>query len=126
MLPAGKYYVGDMSIFLPLKKRHALLTQIQIETEESIELIEGEGVFEKKPFAYYFTSHTGEVTFPVTGVSNLNTLTTESGSFSCMLLDKTTRNYNPTKGILVEFKYPFGTSKKENTISFGHIKINMI
>lgn len=126
MMPAGKYYIGDLcyvmhsewdeccALFFP--KNHNNLHKA---TEGEFTLKDG------RKFAAYNTMY-GDGTY----YSNINTRhCVDAGLIGCIRLEDIQDDSYDIKeikrlGAIVEFGKPFDTDSSQGEICFGHVKIN--
>ena len=123
MLPAGKYYVGDLCYFIPNDLWHKFINET--EDTEGYQFKEGEGVFKGVPYAEYYTKY-GDGRYPAIGSKSGDrdtTLGVDSGSIGCMLINETTKDYKTDGGFVEDFPNDFETYEFNGKLVFGHIEV---
>ncbi len=115
MMPAGRYYIGDLCYVLD--KDWDEFCALTIKDHECLD---GEFTFKDgRRFATYGTAY-GDGCYP-NNISSFN-LPVDAGLIGCVRVEDCEVDIN--MGIIVDFPEPFSTSEKEGVISFGHVHVD--
>jgi hypothetical protein len=126
MMPAGRYYVGDLCYVMHDEWDEFCNLTIEYDKErKSGKVLDGEfNLADGRRFATYKTAY-GDGTYE----SNDGTqLSVDAGLIGCILMDDITENISEERilelGDIVEFQHPFQTSSDDGIISFGDYSVD--
>jgi hypothetical protein len=119
MMPAGKYYIGDLCYVM-----HGEWDEFCGITIDGNCVRDGEfKLKDGRRFATYCTMY-GDGEYPASDGSRLGV---DAGLIGCIRvedIDLTDPNNDVTLGTVVEFEHDFRTGSRGGIIHFGHIEVN--
>lgn len=118
MMPAGRYYIGDLCYVM-----HDEWDEFCSITIQDRECLNGEfALTDGRRFATYGTAY-GDGVYPC---SNGSSLGVDAGLIGCICVDDISENDRNSiyLGTVVDFAKPFDTSESNGVIRFGHITVD--
>ena len=122
MMPAGRYFVGDLCYVM-----HDAWDEFCDITIDGNRCLDGEfQLKDGRKFATYGTAY-GDGCYEARARGEvIGECGVDAGLIGCILLDdiKDVRENNIDGGVIVEFDVPFETGEENGVIYFGHVAIN--